>query len=172
MALGDFSDAARAGALHRLVSTGASASPITPGTTSSANPLGDVSGRICEPHLPVPEIQTMTDAIGDVSLYAARPGAWFRLGAFGGRRPGACCAPRITKRLSFSERASPDKRAFAWHLVPRPETCARWLVRYGMVLVGVGMIVWLTGARVSGRSRAVELDTRRIHHRFADPRRR
>jgi putative ABC transport system permease protein len=104
-----------------------------------------------EPDLPVPNVQTMTETIGRL-LYAARMGAWL-LGAFGGLAL-LLAAVGIYGVLSFSISRRTREMGIRQALGAEPRNVFLLVVRDGMLLVGAGMIIGLTGGLAGARSLA------------------
>ena len=101
------------------------------------------------PNLPVPNIRTMTDAIG-TSLYAARMGAWL-LAVFGGLAL-VLAVVGIYGVLSFS--VSRRTREMGIRLALGADTHRVFLlvVRDGMSLVGLGILIGLAGGLAGARA--------------------
>jgi predicted permease len=104
-----------------------------------------------EPNLPVPNIQTMTDTIG-TSLYAARMGAWL-LAVFGGLAL-LLAAIGIYGVLSFSISRRTREMGIRLALGAEAVNVFLLVVRDGMLLVGVGIIIGLSGGLAGARSLA------------------
>lgn len=104
-----------------------------------------------EPNLPVPNIQTMTDTIG-ASLYAARMGAWL-LGVFGSLAL-LLAAVGIYGVLSFSISRRTREMGIRLALGAESRNVFLLVVRDGMLLVGVGVMIGLTGGLAGARSLA------------------
>jgi predicted permease len=102
-----------------------------------------------DPNLPVPNIRTMTDAIG-TSLYAARMGAWL-LAVFGGLAL-VLAVVGIYGVLSFS--VSRRTREMGIRLALGADTHRVFLlvVRDGMLLVGGGILIGLAGGLAGARA--------------------
>jgi predicted permease len=105
--------------------------------------------QLLDPNLPVPNIRTMTDAIG-TSLYAARMGAWL-LTVFGGLAL-VLAVVGIYGVLSFS--VSRRTREMGIRLALGADTHRVFLlvVRDGMFLVGVGILIGLAGGLAGARA--------------------
>jgi predicted permease len=104
-----------------------------------------------EPNLPVRDIQMMTDTIGR-SLYAARMGAWL-LAVFGGLAL-LLAAIGIYGVLSFSIARRTREMGIRLALGAETRKVFLLVVRDGMVLVGVGVLIGLTGGLAGARSLA------------------
>ena len=99
-------------------------------------------------NLPVPNIRTMTDAIG-TSLYAARMGAWL-LAVFGGLAL-ALAAVGIYGVLSFSVSRRTREMGIRLALGADTHRVFMLVVRDGMLLVGVGILLGLGGGLAAAR---------------------
>jgi len=105
--------------------------------------------QLLDANLPVPNIRTMTDAIG-TSLYAARMGTWL-LAVFGGLAL-VLAVVGIYGVLSFS--VSRRTREMGIRLALGADTHRVFLlvVRDGMSLVGLGILVGLAAGLASARA--------------------
>jgi len=105
--------------------------------------------QLLDANLPVPNIRTMTDAIG-TSLYAARMGAWL-LAVFGGLAL-VLAVVGIYGVLSCS--VSRRTREMGIRLALGADTHRVFLlvVRDGMLLVGVGILIGLAGGLAGARA--------------------
>jgi predicted permease len=104
-----------------------------------------------EPNLPVPNIQTMTDTIG-TSLYAARMGALL-LAVFGGLAL-LLAVIGIYGVLSFSISRRTREMGIRLALGAEARNVFLLVVRDGMLLVGAGIIIGLSGGVAGARSLA------------------
>jgi predicted permease len=104
-----------------------------------------------EPHLPMANMQTMTETIG-ASLYAARMGAWL-LAVFGGLAL-LLAAIGIYGVLSFSISRRTREMGIRLALGAEARDVFRLVVRDGMVLVGIGVTIGLLGGLAGARSLA------------------
>jgi predicted permease len=104
-----------------------------------------------EPHLPLANMQTVTDTIG-TSLYTARMGAWL-LAVFGGLAL-LLAAIGIYGVLSFSISRRTREMGIRLALGAEARDVFRLVVCDGMLLVGVGVTIGLLGGLASARSLA------------------
>ena len=104
-----------------------------------------------EPHLPVPDIRTMTQTIG-ASLYAARMGAWL-LGVFGGLAL-LLAVVGIYGVLSFSISRRTHEMGIRLALGAETRDVFLLVVRDGMLLVTIGIIIGLAAGLAGTRSLA------------------
>jgi predicted permease len=104
-----------------------------------------------EPHLPVPDIRTMTQTIG-TSLYAARMGAWL-LGVFGGLAL-LLAVVGIYGVLSFSISRRTREMGIRLALGADRRDVFLLVVRDGMLLVTIGIVIGLVGGLAGSRSLA------------------
>jgi putative ABC transport system permease protein len=102
-----------------------------------------------EPHLPLPNIQTMHETIG-TSLYAARMGAWL-LAVFGALAL-LLAAVGIYGVLSFSITRRTREMGIRLALGADRPRVFLLVVRDGMLLVSVGMAIGLLGSVAAARS--------------------
>jgi putative ABC transport system permease protein len=102
-----------------------------------------------EPHLPVPDIRTMTQTIG-TSLYAARMGAWL-LGVFGGLAL-LLAVVGIYGVLSFSISRRTREMGIRLALGAERRDVFLLVVRDRMLLVSIGIIIGLAGGLAGGKS--------------------
>ncbi len=107
-----------------------------------------------EPNLPVPNIQTMPETIGN-SLYTARMGAWL-LGVFGGLAL-LLAAVGIYGVLSFSISRRTREMGIRMALGAERSGVFMLVVRDGMWLVGIGMVLGMASGIAAARSVATLL---------------
>ena len=104
-----------------------------------------------EPNLPVADIRTMTDTVGN-ALYAARMGAWL-LSVFGSLAL-MLAAIGIYGVLAFSISRRTREMGIRLALGARTSNVFLLVVRDGMMLVGAGIFIGVTAGLVGARSLA------------------
>jgi predicted permease len=104
-----------------------------------------------EPNLPVPEVSTMSDTVA-TSLFVARLGAWL-IAAFGALAL-LLAAVGVYGVLSFSIARRTREMGIRFALGARVGQIFLLVIRDGMMLVGAGVAIGMTGGFIAAQSLA------------------